>query len=559
MLQELIFSFSLLAAQTPRLETLYHIENDVLTTAQGEKFSAIAFGSPLHEDLCFFLKDPKQAQIIHNAYQKHIRLILPEKFTPAFSNALLKVCYFFGSRNISPEKSLQIALQEEGISAWAKEHQDTLSLFIQDANQSAHRPKAAKQNGPFTIVILNTSASGGNESVTHGIQSFLDQFPQYNLVILDMESLAKEADPISIATNYQTYDGLYTSVYQQGNNPDILIERDVLSRQIGKYVPSCLVSRLKEKILDINPDLILSTRSYTTDDLALVTLDIPFRMIHCDYELSFFLLNLYGKANPDALRFWLTSQEPSVFKPLFLKADRLDLYKESDSQEALMEKVSVLTNCDLDTLKRQFEVFGFPTRPEFHRIHDPKKLAVLQKQWDIQSHETPILVCMGKNGVGVLEKLFDQFLLLPPNEFKFLFVCGKNEELKMKLQQKLAAASELTNSFAIYGFATPQEMNDLMNVSSIAITKPGGASVAEAIATGTYFLMMEPHPWEQANGNKLETLQLGQYYKANLALEPQLKECIAKAKLSSTRELDEPDWKAILLKELESIATTSES
>ncbi len=101
------------------LENYFRIEDEVLINFQGESYPKIAFEDSLHETLAFFLKDPEQALVIHQAYARHIRPHLPEECRQPFSNALAKVCFLFGAEQFSPENSLLIALKEESPSTRA--------------------------------------------------------------------------------------------------------------------------------------------------------------------------------------------------------------------------------------------------------------------------------------------------------------------------------------------------------------------------------------------------------------------------------------------------------
>ncbi len=528
-----------------KLESFYRIEGDNLINYQGVIFPKIAFHDSLHEDLCFVLKDPDQANIIHKAYLTHILPNLSGDIT-FFSNALLKVCVLFGSTRFSPENSLIAALSEEGPAAvhWLNQNRNCLNAFLSDANQPAC-PYAAPPKGssPFTVAILTTSASGGNHSVTMAIQRFLSSSTSIECVVIDVEKIAKESDPIMLATGCLTYDGIYAEMFQQSNcGMDVLFMRDDLSKELGKYIPSCLGLKLKKTIRELHPDLILSTRSYTIDDIPLCTLGIPFRMIHCDYELSYFLMNLYGKVNPEMLKFWLPSLESQLFRPLFIKENRLDLYDEQDSFDKISEKISLMTGRPLEEIQGQFELLGYPVCPEFYPIEKEEELHELRKKWNLQKDEIPVLVSMGKNGVGVLEEIFDQ---LKDTRFpiKYFFVCGRNLKLKERLEQKALG----NDRFAICGLLSLQEMNELMNLCTVKITKPGGSLTSEAFITHTYLLMMCSHPWEEANGSKVERMGFGQRVQADRTLSQQVEECIEKAghlkRLSDNKE----EWKGLLL------------
>ncbi len=60
---------------------------------------------------------------------------------------------------------------------------------------------------------------------------------------------------------------------------------------------------MKKSIRLLHPDLIISTRNYFADDFNLSGLEIPMRMLACDYEVSFFHLNFLGRVNPDLIKF----------------------------------------------------------------------------------------------------------------------------------------------------------------------------------------------------------------------------------------------------------------
>lgn len=538
----ILFVFPFFALNAASLENYYRIEGDVLINAQEERFPAIKFDSSLHEELAYRMKDPEQAKIIHQAYQKHIAPLVKEEFISGFEQALIKVCYFFGSQKISPERGLWLALREEGCT-WAEKMPNAINAFVLDANRPAHLPKDERAEGPFTIAILTTSASGGNESVTHGVVGYLSRYENVKTVVIDVEELARQTDLVMVASGQTTYDGMYASQFQQQGDEDILIERDIITRQLGKYIPSCLGSLLKKTVLEINPDLIISTRSYTTDDLVLATLDIPFRMLHCDHELSIFLLDSYGKS--DGMKYWLPSFDPEVFKPLFAHLEKMNLYNENDNEKELIEKVTFLLGITEEEFKKQFAAVGYPTRPDFERITDADQLENLRKKWGILPHEIPILVSMGKNGVGALEKLYEQLIELPPHPWKFIFICGKNEELKHRLS--LSPRPD----FTICGFMCPKEMNELMNIASVILSKPGGAVTSEVFVTKTYLLMVGTYPWEIPNGNKIEKMGLGQYVDMDLSLEAQIEEALIKSKNVRNSSVGEvSDWKSMFHNEL---------
>lgn len=546
------------------LEELYHMEEDLLIDYRGQIHRKIAFTDQLHEDLAYVLKDPEQAKIIHTAYLDHILPLIPQEFRESFSNALLKVCVIFGSNRFSPESALLSTLKEENPDAsnWASQHLSILKEFIAQANRSARpNPVPNQETADYTIVILTTTASGGNHSVASAIERYLSDEKGIHCILVDVEAVAKDTDLIMLATGAITYDGIYEKHFQQNNQGlETLIRRDVISKQLGKYIPSCLGQQLKELMRSINPDLILSTRSYTIDDIPLCTLGIPFRLIHCDYELSFFLMHLYGKIHPEIMKFWLPSFEPQVFRPLFTKTNKLELYHEHDEPEALINKIAAITQQPIEMIQGQFELLGYPLKQEFYSIDDCKLLEKLHKKWGIKAEEIPVLISMGKNGVGVIEEIFEElhtFTDYPPKfPIKYIFVCGKNDDLRGRLEQKAHMQTNFFNnaiSFKICGLLTAQEMNELMNLCPLYITKPGGAVTSEALETGIHLLTMCSHPWEEANGSKIESLGIGRKVQNNIPLSLQVEDYLEK--IGHIKRAVHPSipWKDLLMKHIHGI------
>ncbi len=532
------------------LENLYQIDHDVLIDYQGKKHPKIPYATPLHEDLAFVLKDPEQADIIQKAYSCHILPHLPEEMKESFSKALLKVCVLFGSLQFSPKNSLIKAVKEENrdLLEWFGQHQELLEQFCKIANIPARAPLSLKKDPPFyTIALLTTSASGGNYAVAQAFESFLSSTKHMRPILIDVEKIARKWDLLMRATGAMTFDGVYADLFQQANQGKApLKKRDTLSKQIGKYIPSCLGLQLKELMRRLQPDLIISTRSYTMDDIPLCTLGIPFRMFHSDYELSSYLMGLYGKIDPEMLRFWLPSLKPRIFRPLFLKNNRMDLYDEQDEPKTLMGKIAQITEEPQEIIEKQFELLGYPLRKEINRIDSFEKREDLRKKWNILPTQTPILVSMGRNGAGILEEIFDQLAKSEKEDMKYLFALGTNAQLKEKLSRKAGSSKR----FAFYGLLSSQQWNELLNICPVTISKAGGAMVSEVLRSSTYLLILHSYLWEEANGSVLE--QMGAGHKADLSIPlcQQVEYCLKNPRTSFVQN---NDWEKRLLDHLRSI------
>jgi len=76
-------------------------------------------------------------------------------------------------------------------------------------------------------------------------------------------------------------------------------------------------------------------------------------------------------------------------------------------------------------------------------------------------------------------------------DFQMLVVTGRNEELRREL-----AAVDRRHPTHVLGFAT--NMHELMSVSDLVISKPGGLTSSEALAIGKPLFILNPIPGQEA-------------------------------------------------------------
>ncbi|HXF28397.1 MAG TPA: hypothetical protein VN457_00985, partial [Chlamydiales bacterium] len=130
----------------------------------------------------------------------------------------------------------------------------------------------------------------------------------------------------------------------------------------------------------------------------------------------------------------------------------------------------------------------------------------------------------------------------------YLFViCGKNEELRTVLERsvrkKVASMPKLM--VHLCGFLEEKEMAQIDRISSVWITKPGGATCAELIETEKQmlYLFAEHHPWEIPNTLYLKKLRLAEELSNKKSLYKQVCERFHLAKHINSKKLPHSQWK----------------
>jgi len=115
---------------------------------------------------------------------------------------------------------------------------------------------------------------------------------------------------------------------------------------------------------------------------------------------------------------------------------------------------------------------GIPILSTFSEYKDRQKL---KKKWGLEKDVFTILLMGGGQGMGSLRQIVLDLnkLRLP---VQLLVVSGTNHGLEEKLQEM---KSKLDVPMKIWGYA--EEVDELMEVSDLLISKPGGLTVAEAL------------------------------------------------------------------------------
>jgi processive 1,2-diacylglycerol beta-glucosyltransferase len=101
-----------------------------------------------------------------------------------------------------------------------------------------------------------------------------------------------------------------------------------------------------------------------------------------------------------------------------------------------------------------------------------------------------ILVLSGGFGMGPVAEILAQLDKIS-SPFQTVVVTGRNEELRHDL-----AGQDRNHPTHVLGFSS--NMNELMSLSTLIITKPGGLTTSEALALGKPLFILNPIPGQEA-------------------------------------------------------------
>ncbi len=137
-------------------------------------------------------------------------------------------------------------------------------------------------------------------------------------------------------------------------------------------------------------------------------------------------------------------------------------------------------------------VLGIPVEPVFARGLDKK--AALERL-KLRTDCLNFLIIGGGFGVGPIEEIV-KILDEVGGAVQALAVCGYNDSLKKKLE---ALKSGLKIPLVVYGFI--DNVHELMRVSDLMISKSGGLTVTEALATTLPMAILSPIPGQESKNS----------------------------------------------------------
>ncbi|RKN82097.1 MGDG synthase family glycosyltransferase [Paenibacillus ginsengarvi] len=158
----------------------------------------------------------------------------------------------------------------------------------------------------------------------------------------------------------------------------------------------------------------------------------------------------------------------------------------------------------------RIEVTGIPVHPNFWQHHNKEEL---RQQYGLQDMPT-VLVMGGGWGLMQHEEML-QHMAQWRDRLQFLFCMGSNQKALARLQADPRFAHP---NIRLIGFS--HEIDKLMDVSDLLITKPGGMTCSEGLAKGLPMLFYSPIPGqEEENCHYFTEMGLGEQIKSMSTLD----------------------------------------
>ncbi len=291
---------------------------------------------------------------------------------------------------------------------------------------------------------------------------------------------------------------------------------DKALRQIDPNTITCLVNSFQytnpilEKIISKTYLGVIQTTpevwEFLYDNPAIVKNTMTFRKLLHRFNSSK-LAKLLTSFNPDAVV--CTQAFPCGMVADYKKTHHLDLPIIAVLTDYCPHSYWIYENVDayivssataVDRLKktgisseRIFE-FGIPIDMHFTRCPASHQV---RSEWGLDPKLPVILLMGGSQGLGPLKELVNELDQLPES-FQMVIVCGGNTSIKRWLERH---QTKFRKKISFFGYI--RGINELMSVSVVLITKPGGLTSAEALAQRLPMIIINPIPGQEAQNTRI--------------------------------------------------------
>jgi processive 1,2-diacylglycerol beta-glucosyltransferase len=144
----------------------------------------------------------------------------------------------------------------------------------------------------------------------------------------------------------------------------------------------------------------------------------------------------------------------------------------------------------------RIRAYGIPFDHKFNRQVDREGI---MRSLELDGHKPVVLVMGGGQGLGPIKTIV-RSLEKTKNDIQELIVTGTNKKLYRSLKRKVR---DCKKKIRLFGFV--HNIHELMHISKLIISKPGGVTTAEVLSAGLPMVIVKPIPGQEANNTDFLT------------------------------------------------------
>ena len=326
------------------------------------------------------------------------------------------------------------------------------------------------------ILILYAKYGGGHYSAAKAIQKHLDNTYNVETELIDfMEYANKILNSITIkAYNKMAKDAprLWGKIYAKS-------QRGILGG-ISTSANKLMSSKINKLLKQTNPDIVVSTHPFSSQMVS---------YLKQKGKISCKLVTVLTDFAPHDQ--WLIGHK--FTNDFCVSNEKMQNY---------------LLNYGIN--KEKIHVTGIPLSDKFLEAFDKSKIF---KEFELNENN-PVILFFGGGEFGLGKSTNLQILNalihnLPT--YQIIAISGKNKKMNEKFNE-LVKNTNATNRVKVLDYTN--KVPELMSISSLVVTKPGGLTTSESLASNLPILIINPIPGqEEENAEFLENNHVGVWLK----------------------------------------------
>jgi UDP-N-acetylglucosamine:LPS N-acetylglucosamine transferase len=484
----------------------------------GQEIAPISFKTLFHEATAMRFDSVDFANTVMDTYRDGgaFQLNGMDHFRGGY--ILSKDSFFLFSRKSAESRLLayhQPYLESESVGALRDIfHKITRTLQSQYPGVTSRHPKR--------VVVLTGPYGGGHESAAGAIKESLG--PEFSVKLLDVCSFEPKGLFYKILGADMKNCEVYKKIQLREGNPSKAQILSFLGETLRHYELTDMWLNVFKAIRKEKPSLIISTIHHISQATWIAMMaQVPLRIVVTDYDSPHAQSPLINFYDASEVRLWLPSKSPIQFTAVEAYIDKEPRAGGFGRTQLIFDRV-IQGRERLDAVKEDLEIFEFQPFPLFSGFLKKEPLSLQRTRLGLPAEtDKKTLALMYGSGAGgpapieALKSLL-QALDLVDGAFEVLFLTTSNPQLQSEARRIVEERGERLVHFKgqslesqmPHGQKTVVVLFDTLDretmmpavygVSSMVLTKPGGATAAELLETRRFLVPVFPiFPWEMGN------------------------------------------------------------
>jgi UDP-N-acetylglucosamine:LPS N-acetylglucosamine transferase len=417
---------------------------------------------------------------------------LSKRKTKALGNWLHTQSIFVGSSYYNHSRAFSSVKKLARNKKFKKQY----AKFVENISQNPKVLPRAPHEKKHVSILYTGCYGGGHKTPATAIAQYFEGIG-CEVQLIDVDVIANKYSPV---VEGYTRAQIYGEVFQKEGNVE---KAKRLKAKIEKaQTISSLrhVADIREMVREFNPKHIFVVAHHRPYLGAIsYQLGIPMTFVHTDFIFHKGLAPLVkeqAKIKKPLITFSVLTRKKFFFKHLY---------------EALDMDAETKTKLPASVRRQLLYGFGIPVRSSFVPP-TPEQIVELRHLIGVPKEAIICKIAMGQNALlrethAVIQRFIDEQKQLD-KEVHLFVVCGKNDQLRESIYE-LTDQVDPNGKLKIhpFGFLNEPEMACVDKVSDIWISKPGGSTTSELVATQKQMLYLTNphHHWELYNARFLQS------------------------------------------------------